>query len=104
MHPDQTLPYQEITFAAGETEKTVTVKSLSDDIDELGETFKVKLSDATPIVVIGDAEAVGTITDNDLRALSIADSSAPRRRWNDEVHDFAGKSRDAGCHGVLHHG
>jgi hypothetical protein len=85
LHPSVPFAYQEITFAAGETEKTVTVKILSDTIDETSESFKVVLSEPTPIVTIGDAEAVGTIVDNDLLALSIADASAPEGNGNGEI-------------------
>ncbi|MGV0107545.1 hypothetical protein NSTCB13_06432 [Nostoc sp. DSM 114160] len=36
-----------ISFAPGETSKTITVQVLGDAIDEFDETFKINLSDAT---------------------------------------------------------
>ena len=56
-----------LTFMAGDTVKTVTVATAEDDLNEADETFKVALSGVTlPAgVSLGDAEAVGTITDDD---------------------------------------
>ena len=70
---------QTLDFAAGETEKTISVQTANDDLDEPAETFLVRLSDASGTSVrvsIRDGEAVGTITDEDLPpALSIADAA-----------------------------
>jgi hypothetical protein len=54
-----------LTFAAGETTKTITVQVKGDRIDELDENFFVNLTGATN-GAIADAQAVGTITDNDV--------------------------------------
>lgn len=53
-----------LTFAPGETEKTIAVPILPDDIPEPDETFFVHLTDATnAFILIGTA--VGTIIDDD---------------------------------------
>ena len=62
-----------LTFAAGETTKTIDVPVNGDSLNELNETFTLELDDAVN-ANIADATGVGTITDNDaLPALTIAD-------------------------------
>jgi hypothetical protein len=53
-----------LTFAAGETQKLVTVLVEADAIDEDDETFTVTLSNPT-VAELGNAVATGTITDDD---------------------------------------
>ena len=53
-----------LTFAAGETAKTVSVPVLDDVIDEGEETFTLRLSNATG-ARIADAEATGTVSNSD---------------------------------------
>lgn len=53
-----------LTFAAGETTKTVTVAVAGDVRDEVDETFRLLLSEAVG-AAIADAEGVATITDLD---------------------------------------
>ena len=54
-----------LTFAAGETEKTVTVPVIDDSLDEADEeTFTLRLSDAQG-ATLTDAAAEGTIEDDD---------------------------------------
>ena len=53
-----------LTFAPGETTKTVTVAVNGDTLDEADETFTVNLSAATN-ATIADGQGVGTITDDD---------------------------------------
>jgi hypothetical protein len=65
---------QTITFAPGETSKTFTVATTEDNVEELDETFTVTLSEPT-VGTLGTATATGTITNDDLRTLSIADVS-----------------------------
>ena len=66
---------QTITFAPGETSKTVTVKVVGDTVDELKtENFTVKLSAPTNATLLKDT-GTGTITDNDQRILSVGDVS-----------------------------
>ena len=52
--------YGTLTFAAGETEKTVRVAIINDAVEDSGETFRLVLSNPTG-AQLADAEAVGTI-------------------------------------------
>lgn len=62
-----------LTFAPGETAKSVTVNVRGDALDEADEQFQLRLSNASG-AAIGDSSATATITDDDpLPALSIAD-------------------------------
>ena len=54
----------DLTFQAGETEKTVWIRIYDDSHDEGSETFEVVLSNARG-AVIGDGVAVGTIVNDD---------------------------------------
>ncbi|MDE2879172.1 Calx-beta domain-containing protein, partial [Candidatus Palauibacter soopunensis] len=54
----------DLTFRAGETEKTVWIRIYDDSHDEGSETFEVVLSNARG-AVIGDGVAVGTIVNDD---------------------------------------
>jgi len=64
-----------LSFAPGETTKTVSVPIFGDQIDEIDETFKIQL--ASPFAAaIADAEGVGTILDDDpLPSITINDVS-----------------------------
>ena len=53
-----------LSFAPGETEKTIAVPVLDDAIDEGEETFTLRLSGASG-AVIADGEAIGTIENSD---------------------------------------
>ena len=62
-----------LTFAPGQTTRTVTVQVAGDTLDELDETFTVNLSNAVN-AAIADGTGLGTILDDDpLPALSIND-------------------------------
>ena len=61
---DYTASSGTLTFAAGETSKTVNVPVLDDSHDEGEETFGFRLSNATG-ARIGDGEATGTIVNAD---------------------------------------
>jgi Calx-beta domain len=54
-----------LTFAPGETAKTVTVQVNGDTRKEPNETFNVNLANVTGNATIADAQAVGTIVDDD---------------------------------------
>ena len=74
---DYTAVSGTLTFRAGETRKTISVRTTDDSRDESNETFTVRLSNASG-ATISDDSATGTINDNDgsLPSLSIADASA----------------------------
>ena len=61
---DYTATSGTLTFAAGESTKTVNVPILDDAVDEGEETFTLRLSNATG-GHIADGEATGTITNDD---------------------------------------
>ncbi|TXT36917.1 MAG: Calx-beta domain-containing protein, partial [Planctomycetota bacterium] len=61
---DFTSAYGTLTFAPGETSKTIAVQVLGDLLDELNETFVVNLSGATG-AILADNRGIGTILDND---------------------------------------
>ena len=68
---DYTATSGTLTFAAGETEQTVSVPVLDDAHDEGEETLTLRLSNATG-AVIADGEATGTIKNTDHIAASVA--------------------------------
>lgn len=64
-----------INFGAGTTQQTVSINVVGDTLDETNETFNFTLSNPTN-ATLGDATAIGTITDNDAQpALAIADAT-----------------------------
>ena len=58
---DYTATSGTLTFAPGETEKTVAVTIIDDTVEDSGETFSLVLSDPSGAVLEDDAQAVGTI-------------------------------------------
>jgi hypothetical protein len=60
-----------LTFAPGETSRTITVQGIGDRLPEPKETFFVNLSSPTN-ATIGDGQGVGTIVDDEPR-ISISD-------------------------------
>ena len=72
---DYTADSGTLSFAAGDTSKTVTVKVTGDQVDEANETLTLTLSNATGGADIGDATATGTITDDDTRGIVLSKSS-----------------------------
>ena len=69
---DYTSTTATLSFAAGETEKTISVPVIGDVADEAQETFEVNLSSATG-ATIADGQGIGTIVDNDAPSMSVAD-------------------------------
>ncbi|MCB9446639.1 MAG: hypothetical protein H6669_20600 [Ardenticatenaceae bacterium] len=64
----------QVQFAPGVTTQNVSVTVLGDDLREGNETFTLQLS--SPVnASLGDATGQGTITDDDIPAFSISDSS-----------------------------
>ncbi len=59
-----------VTFAPGETSKTVTVQVNGDTAVEPNETFFVNLSNATGNATIADNQGVGTIVNDDATGAS----------------------------------
>jgi hypothetical protein len=54
-----------LTFAPGETTKSITVEVFADNIPEPNQTFFVGLSGVSPNALIGQSAASGTILDDD---------------------------------------
>jgi len=71
---DYTITSGILSFAAGQTSKTVNVPVVGDTIDETNETFRLNLSGATN-ATIADAQGIGTITDDDTAHISVSDLS-----------------------------
>ncbi|RYG62701.1 hypothetical protein EON80_22620, partial [bacterium] len=71
---DYTAVDSVITIAAGATTALVNVPILGDTTKELDEAFTVQLSEPVNSV-LGDANATGTIVEDDVPTLSIADAS-----------------------------
>lgn len=72
-----TSPSGIVEFAAGETRKTITVNVSGDSSRELDETFAVRLSSPTNGLLIGQAEAQGTILrDETVMAIASTTGSA----------------------------
>ncbi|HEY9302332.1 MAG TPA: Calx-beta domain-containing protein, partial [Phormidium sp.] len=69
----QAIPFTTLTFAAGETEKTIDVTVNGDTKFETDETFNVNLSNATN-ATIAENKGMGTITNDDTQpTISIGD-------------------------------
>ena len=65
-----------LTFGAGRTSKTVTVRTTEDSSDEDDETFTLQLSNPGN-ATLGDASATGTIEDDDEPPLTASFSNVP---------------------------
>ena len=61
---DYTATSGTLTFAPGETAKTIPVPTLEDELDEENETFNLDLSNPDGATIL-DGTATGTITDDD---------------------------------------
>ena len=70
----------ELTFRPGEAlRQTVSVATAEDELNEADETFTLRITGPDPEVAgvsLGDAEAVGTITDDDELTVSVAGPGA----------------------------
>jgi hypothetical protein len=69
-----------LTFAPGETTKTITVQVIGDRLPEQGESFRVLLNNPTNAFIAG-SEAFGTILDDEPR-ISISDVTRREGRKN----------------------
>ena len=68
---DYTAKNGTLTFSADNLHQTISVRTLTDSTVEDNETFTVTLSSPTDEATIQRSVATGTITDDDLPALSI---------------------------------
>ncbi|MBP2296818.1 Calx-beta domain-containing protein [Azospirillum rugosum] len=80
------LPYDgTVTFAAGETSKTISVDVVGDTVAEANETFAVTLG--TPAagsnVKLGNRQATGTILNDDNQAPPLPPGFRPGANWGD---------------------
>ena len=82
-----------LTFRAGQTEKTVTVSTTEDTLDEENETFTLRLSNATNATLGTDPTATGTIDDDD-GAPNAAPTAADRTVTTDEDTAYAFDASD----------
>ena len=73
---DYTAASGTLTFAAGETEKTVEVAAADDDAEEAPETLTLTLSNPSG-ARLGDGEATGTVTEPGRAPLTGSFSSVP---------------------------
>ena len=68
---------ESVTFASGDTEKSFTVAATADDVDDDGESVKLAFGTLPTGVTAGStAEAVVTITDDDVPDVTVSFSSA----------------------------
>ena len=65
-----------VEIEAGETDATIAVATVQDDTVEVNETFTVTLAGVSANATLGTATATGTIDNDDLVTLSVADVSA----------------------------
>ena len=72
---DYTATSGVLTFAAGETSKSITVLVNGDLVNEADETFNVTLSNASGSTPISIPVGIGTITNDDVVNVTIGDAS-----------------------------
>jgi Ca2+-binding RTX toxin-like protein len=75
------LPTGTVSFAIGESSKTITIDVAADSSVETDEDFTVTLSNASAGLVLGTSTATGTII-NDDASVSIAGTSASKAEGN----------------------
>jgi len=73
---DYTAASGTLTFAVGETSKTITVATTDDTAVESNETLTIALSNPTSGATLNRTTATGTIIDNDATPISFAISNA----------------------------
>jgi hypothetical protein len=83
------MPWGTVTFAAGETTKTLTVLVSGDRTMEADEGFTVTLVNSYGGLAIGTGTASGTIVDDDTATVSIAATSVEHAEGNSGATSFA---------------
>ena len=73
---DYTARSGTLSFAPGETRKTVSVPVIDDSVEDSGERFTLSLSNATGGTSIADGEATGTILNSDVLTASFEELPA----------------------------
>jgi hypothetical protein len=73
---DYTSASGTVSFAAGETSKTISVATVDDTSVESAETLTVSLSGPSANVTIADGSGAGTINDNDVAPANLAIGNA----------------------------
>lgn len=71
-----TVTNQTVNFVDGSATATLNVIINNDTIDEIDETFAVNLTTPSANYMLGNAQAVGTITDDDTTSISVNDPAA----------------------------
>ena len=105
------IPLTTLTFAPGETSKTVDVNVVDDALIETNEAFTVSLSNPSN-ATLGTAVGTGTLTDDELPpAVSVNDRNGSReyRGWSCQLHGEPVRGEhpagDSGCgHGERQRG
>ncbi|MGR0187650.1 Calx-beta domain-containing protein [Azospirillum aestuarii] len=80
------LPYDgTVTFAAGETSKTISVDVLGDTVAEANETFAVTLANPADgsNIKLGNRQATGTVLNDDNQAPPLPPGFRPGANWGD---------------------
>jgi hypothetical protein len=96
------LPLGKVTFAAGETQRWLTVQVAGDLTPETGELFNVALSNPTGGGVLGpSSQATGTVQDDDTPTLSIAAGQTTKPEGNSGTAAFAFTVTRAGNTGIV---
>jgi hypothetical protein len=95
------LPSGVVTFAIGETSKTVTINVAGDTVVEPDEGFLVTLSNPSAGLVVGTASATGTIQ-NDDPVVSIAAAAAVKAEGNSGTTPFTFTLTQTGDTSVAH--
>jgi len=75
---DYTATNGTVSFAPGETSKTITVQVNGDTTKEANETFTVNLANATGNATIADGRALGTILNDDRKRAKLAHRRSAR--------------------------
>ena len=95
------FPVDVLTFAPGETSKTITVFVSGDTGREANEHFVVSLSGPSPGLVIATSAAIGTIQNDDISAVTLIGGagndvllSSPDSDWVGEAYRLYGATLD----------